>query len=102
VIHSGVTHRHAGGEYRIRRAECEEAARLLGVRELRDATTADLARIALPPPLDRRARHVVSENARVERGRAALAAGDARQFGALMAASHESMRADFEISTPEI
>jgi galactokinase len=102
VIHSGVVHRHAGGEYRVRRTECEAAARLLGVRELRDATVADLERAALPPPLDRRARHVVTENARVVRGLAALKAGDAQQFGALMAASHESMRADFEISTAEI
>ncbi|MCU1383036.1 MAG: Galactokinase [Acidobacteria bacterium] len=102
VIHSGVTHRHAGGEYRTRRAECEAAARLLGVRELRDATVADLARTALPPPLDRRARHVVTENDRVLRARDALTAGDAQQFGRLMAASHASMRDDFEISTPEI
>jgi galactokinase len=102
VIHSGVTHRHAGGEYRVRRAECEEAARLLGVDELRDATIADLERGVLPPPLDRRARHVVTENARVEKARDALKAGDAQQFGALMIASHASMKDDFEISTPEV
>ena len=102
VIHSGVVHRHAGGEYRVRRAECEEAARRLGVRELRDATVADLERARLPPPIERRARHVITENDRVVCGLAALKAGDAQQFGALMDASHESMRTDFEISTVEI
>ena len=102
VIHSGLTHSHAAGEYRVRRAECESAARLLGVNELRDATPADVARAALPPPLDRRARHVVTENARVVAARDALAAGAAQQLGDLMTASHVSMRDDFEISTPEI
>jgi galactokinase len=102
VIHSGVVHRHAGGEYRLRRAECEEASRLLGVPELRDATMADLDRVALPPLLNRRARHVITENDRVLRGRDLLKAGDARQFGGVMRASHASMRDDFEISTPEI
>jgi galactokinase len=102
VIHSGVTHRHAGGEYRMRRAECDEAARLLGVSELRDVTPDDLARATLPSPLDRRARHVVTENARVVKARDALIEGDAQQFGELMTASHVSMKNDFEISTPEI
>jgi galactokinase len=102
VIHSGLAHRHAEGEYRVRRAECEDAARRLGVRELRDAAEIDLERPVLPPPLDRRARHVVTENARVLQARAALTAADARGFGALMTESHRSMRDDFEISTPEI
>ncbi len=66
VINSGVAHQHAGGDYRTRRAECERAAAELGVPQLRDAGVADLARIAqLPDPLSRRARHVVTENARV-------------------------------------
>jgi galactokinase len=102
VIHSGIVHRHAGGEYRARRQECMAAARRLGVDLLRDATAADLDAAALPPPLDRRARHVVLENDRVLRARDALRAGDAERFGALMNASHASMRDDFEISTPEI
>jgi galactokinase len=66
VINSGVAHDHAAGDYRTRRAECEEAARLLGVRELRDCDDRDLLRLSrLPHPLDRRARHVMTENARV-------------------------------------
>jgi galactokinase len=102
VIHSGVTHHHAAGEYRTRRAECDEAAQRLGVALLRDVNVEQLKQANLPPPLDRRARHVVTENARVLRARAALQAGDARTLGALMSASHESMRHDFEISTVEI
>jgi galactokinase len=102
VIHSGVTHRHAGGEYQTRRRECDEAARLLGAASLREVGAEQLTRGALPPPLDRRARHVVTENDRVLRARDALARGDAHTFGTLMTSSHHSMREDFEISTPEI
>ena len=102
VIHSGVVHSHASGEYRIRRRECEEGARLLGAASLREVDAERLVDAALPPPIDRRARHVVTENARVLRARDALRAGDARTFGALMNASHQSMRDDFEISTTEI
>jgi galactokinase len=102
VIHSGVVHRHAGGDYQRRREECERAARHLGVATLRDATPAMVAAAQLPAPLDRRARHVVTENERVLRARDALRAGDAATIGALMNASHVSMRDDFEVSTPDI
>jgi galactokinase len=103
VINSGVTHRHAGGEYRSRREECERAAQLLGVRVLRDLTPADLPRIeALPAPLDRRARHVVTENERVRQAVAALRSGDLPELGALLAAGHASLRDDFQVSIPEI
>jgi galactokinase len=102
VIHSGITHDHASGEYRVRRTECDTAARRLGVARLRDVTLSDLTHLALPAPLDRRVRHVVTENARVLAARDALEQGDARRLGELMNASHASMRDDFEISTPEI
>ncbi len=103
VVDSGITHAHASGEYGVRRAECERAAKALGVHQLRDVGPDDLSRIArLPPPLDRRARHVVTEDARVLAAVAAIEAGDARRFGALMSASHASMRDDFEVSLPEI
>jgi galactokinase len=103
VIDSGIRHRHSAGEYRTRRAECDRAAELLGVPQLRDLAEADLGRAAsLPPTLVRRVRHVVSENARVLQALAALRAGDAVRLGALMDASHLSMRDDFEISLPEI
>lgn len=102
VIHSGVTHAHAGGEYRTRRQECDEAARCLRAGSLREVSAEQLTRAALPAPLDRRARHVVTENDRVLRARDALRAGDAHALGTLMSSSHRSMREDFEISTPEI
>jgi galactokinase len=102
VIHSGVAHAHAGGEYGVRRAECDDAARRLGVAALRDVTVPCLADSRLPAPLDRRVRHVVTENDRVLGAKDALGRGDAAAVGALMNASHLSMRDDFEVSTPEI
>ena len=70
VIDSGVAHSHAVGGYWTRREECARAATLLGVPQLRDVSAPELARVAaLPAPLDRRARHVVSENQRVTRHR---------------------------------
>jgi galactokinase len=101
VIDSGVSHDHASGDYRVRRNECAEAARLLGVPLLRDIVQVeDLAR--LPPPLDRRARHVVTENARVLETVAALRRGDCQRVGMLFGQSHASMRDDFEISVPAV
>jgi galactokinase len=103
VVDSGVAHDHARGEYNTRRTECERAAALLGVRALRDVSPADLPRVAaLPPPLDARARHVVTENARVLDAVAALRAADARRLGALFDASHASMRDDFAVSVPAV
>jgi galactokinase len=103
VIDSGVAHAHAGGDYNTRRAECEEAAARLGVHALRDLGLADLPRLeALPDPLGRRARHVVTENARVLAAVAALEAVDMPALARLFAESHVSMRDDYEVSVPEI
>ena len=103
VIDSGISHSHAGGEYRTRRDECERAAALLGVPELRDVGPGEEPRIAgLPATLDRRARHVVSENARVLLAVAEMRAEDPGTLGALFDASHRSLRDDFEVSIPEI
>jgi galactokinase len=102
VIDSGLRHEHTGGEYRTRRAECEEAARLLGVPALRDVDAALLASRSLDPLLMRRARHVVTENERVLEMRRALLDENVPAAGALMNASHRSMRDDFDVSTPEI
>jgi galactokinase len=103
VINSGVAHRHSAGDYNTRRAECERACALLGVAQLRDLTEADLPRVAaLPDPLNRRARHVITEDARVLAAVAALRAGDLVQLGALFNASHDSQRDDYEVSIPEI
>jgi galactokinase len=102
VIDSGITHRHAGGGYVERRRECEEAASLLGVRELRDVSRATLEGNALPPTLARRVRHVLSENDRVLETVEALRANDLGRVGSLFTASHRSLRDDFEVSVPEM
>jgi galactokinase len=103
VIDSGVTHAHVAGAYATRRRESFEAAALLGVQHLRDISPADLPRVGrLPPVLARRARHIVTENARVLAAAAALQRGDARQLGRLFLESHASMRDDYETSTPEV
>lgn len=103
VINSGVAHNHAAGDYRVRRAECERAAKLLGVALLRDLSEADLHRAEkLPEPLGRRVRHVVTENARVLSTVEALRSADLPRLGALFYASHDSQRLDYEVSVPEI
>ena len=103
VVHSGVTHEHSSGQYNARRHECEAAARALGVPQLRDLGPADRSRIdALPEPLSRRARHVVSENARVLGAVAALREADLAGLGELLDGSHRSLRDDYEVSTPEV
>jgi galactokinase len=104
VIDSGVPHTNAGPGYRTRRAECDEAARRLGVPELRDLLGRNVEELAagLPPPLGRRVRHVLTENARVLAFVDAMRAGDLEALGRIVAASHRSLRDDFEVSTPEI
>lgn len=103
VIDSGVAHQHAGGGYSIRRRESEEAARLLGVTKLRDASEDALHRTAeLPELLARRARHVITENARVPRAAAALRRGDLHELGRLFHDSHASLRDDYEVSVPAV
>jgi len=86
--------------YNDRRAACERAARILGVEQLRDAREEDLGRLS-GEELER-ARHIVTENARVLEAVEALREEDFRELGSLMYASHASMRDDFEISTPEL
>ena len=82
VLNSGIAHNHSKGDYRTRRAECEEAARRLGVAQLRDLDVPDLPRaLELPDPLGRRARHVVTEDARVLAAVRALQAGDLDALG---------------------
>jgi galactokinase len=103
VLNSGIPHQHATGGYNMRRAECEEACRLLGVQHLRDLSVADLPRVMLlPEPLRRRTRHVVTENARVQAAVVALRTGAVEDLGGLIDASHASLRDDFEVSLPDI
>jgi len=100
TVDSGVEHAHAGSGYNARRRECAAAAAALGVDSLRDVAPDAAAR--LPDPLDRRVRHVLAENARVDEAVAALDAGDLAGVGALLDASHASLRDDYEVSVPEV
>jgi galactokinase len=101
IIDSGITHDHASGDYRVRRGECERAAEILGVAKLRDlGETVDLER--LPPTLQKRVRHVLTENRRVLDGVIAMLKDDIDTLGRLFLASHASMRDDYEVSTPDV
>ncbi|WP_416382725.1 galactokinase [Nocardia brasiliensis] len=103
VIDTGQPHELVDGGYAERRAQCEAAAAELGVPALRDvAAVADVQRLA-DPVLRRRARHVVTENARVLRVAEELRSGaDPRAIGPLLTAAHASLRDDFEVSTPAL
>lgn len=99
VIDSGESHQLAAGSgYNQRRAECEESARILGVKALRDIADPQAVEV-LPEPLRRRARHVVTENNRVLEAVKSL---PAKRFGELMNASHASQRDDYEVSVPAV
>jgi galactokinase len=101
VVDTRVHHSLSDGGYGSRRADCEEAADTLGVETLREATLGDLDRIS-DERVRRRARHVVTEIARVSETAEALAAADWTLVGTLMQTSHVSMRDDFEISCAEL
>lgn len=104
IIHSGISRGLVDGHYNERRASCEAVARQFGASALRDVTLdqLDAARTDLDSVSYRRARHVVTENARTLAAADAMAAGDLVALGELMAASHASMRDDFEITLPAI
>jgi galactokinase len=109
VANTMVKHALAAGEYNKRRAECEGAVRALlphipGIRALRDVTAAELdaERSKLSDVEYRRARHIVSENARVAAAADALATGDIGALGPLFAASHRSLARDYEVSCDEL
>lgn len=104
IVHSGISRGLVEGAYNERRAQCEAVAGALGVTALRDADMAmlDAAADRIDPVAMARARHVITENTRVLEAASVLAAGDLGRMGALMAASHASMRDDFAITTPAI
>ncbi len=104
IINSHVRHELSGGEYARRRDQCEQAAEQLGVTALRDATLEQLemARPRLNDVLYRRARHVITENARTLEAARAFATGQWQRAGELMVASHVSLRDDFEVSCAEL
>ena len=100
LVDSRAPHQLTDGAYAERRRTCESAARRLGVPALRDATEDDLDR--LDGVERQRARHVVTENARVLATVAALREGRTADVGPLLSASHASMRDDFEITVPRV
>jgi galactokinase len=100
TLDSGESHTHAGSGYNERRAECAAACEQLGIASLREATLAQAE--SLPEPLNRRARHIVSDNQRVRDTVAALEQGDLETVGRLLDESHVSLRDDFAISTPAV
>lgn len=104
IINSNVKHALVGGEYNERREQCEKAAKVLGVKALRDATLEML--IENKSKLDelsfKRARHVITEDERVLLAISAFEKGDLATLAQLMYASHVSMRDDFEITIKEI
>jgi galactokinase len=99
VVHSGQSRTLAGSAYAERRAQCEAAARLIG--PLRQAGLDDAGAIG-DPAIQRRARHVISENARVLAAADRLTVGDLAAVGELMKRSHASLRDDFEVSSPAL
>ncbi len=101
VVDSRAPHHNADGAYADRRRACEQAAAELGVAALRDATLDDLPRLS-SDVLRRRARHVITEDARVLETVDRLWAHDPASIGPLLTASHMSMRDDFEITVPEV
>jgi galactokinase len=104
ICNTMVRHELAASAYNERRSDCEEAARRLGVGVLSELSVPDLARRGpqLPEQLLKRARHVVTENARVRSAAAALEGGDLEALGEAMAGSHASLRDDYEVSCAEL
>jgi galactokinase len=101
VIDTRVSHALTDGSYGDRRAECASAAATLGVDSLSEAAPEAVERLA-DPVLRRRARHVVTENARVRDAVTCLVRRDWTELGRVLDASHTSMRDDFEISCREL
>jgi galactokinase len=109
VLNTMVKHAVAAGEYNARRSDCEAAVgmlrqRLPHVESLRDVTLDDLRTLAgsLPAAVLKRARHIVTENARVPQTADALRRGDLIAIRRLMADSHASLRDDYDVSCAEL
>ena len=104
IINSNVKRGLVDSEYNLRRQQCEQGAYLLGVSSLREATMEMLegAKAHMPEVVYRRAKHIVTENARTLAASQALKAGDIETVSEAMAQSHISMRDDFEITVRPI
>ncbi len=104
TLDTGVRRELVSSEYGVRREQCEQAARIMGVPSLRDATPELFAakRAAMPDVVARRAQHVLEENARTLAAVRAMQQGDAVALGALLNASHTSLSQLYEVSIPEL
>ena len=109
VCNTNVKHDLASSAYNERRAECELAVTLLRrrlphIRSLRDVTESDMEQHedALPERLQRRCRHVLTENDRTQQAATALSEGNTKELGNLMTQSHQSLRDDFDVSCTEL
>ena len=104
IINSNYKRQLVGSEYNLRREQCEQAAEIMQVKMLRDATVELLEKhkSEMSDVIYRRARHVITENHRTLEVVDALKAKDMSKVYENMAASHDSMRDDFEITVPEI
>ncbi|MRR38259.1 galactokinase, partial [bacterium] len=104
ITNTNVKHELTGGEYAARRSQCEQAARALGLKSLRDASLNGLeqGKGRMEELTYRRARHVITEIDRTLRAAKAIRASQWLQAGELMYASHESLRDDYEVSCPEL
>jgi galactokinase len=104
VINTNVKHELSGGEYAERRAQCEEAARNLGVKSLRDVTPEQLeaGKSKMSETVFRRARHVIGEILRTVRAAEGIRQSDWAAAGQLMSASHAALRDDYEVSCAEL
>ena len=104
IINTNVKHELSGGEYAERRAQCEEAARNLGVASLRDVTAVQLeaGKSEMSETVYRRARHVIGEIERTVQAAKGVRQSDWPTVGRLMVASHAALRDDYEVSCPEL
>ncbi|MEU8900659.1 galactokinase [Nocardia sp. NPDC048505] len=103
IVDTNTPHALVDSEYARRRQECEAAAAQLGVERLREVTDPRAVATLTDPVLRRRARHVVSENARVLAVVEALRNGsDPRTIGPILTAAHASLRDDFMVSTAQL
>lgn len=100
ILDTRTRHEHTSSGYNTRREQCDEAAKFFNVPALRDVTIQQFEAAAdlLDPVIAKRARHVITENARTLQAVEAMRAGDAVTFGQLMNASHASLRDDFEVT----
>jgi galactokinase len=101
IVNTNVSHSLDDGAYALRRQQCEAAAEAMGVDSFRDARLNLLDSIG-DPVARNRARHVIGEIDRTQAAAAALEVADWAAFGKMMAASHRSLRDDYEVSCPEL